>query len=1056
MLNRIIAWSLAYRPVVLALTALILIYGGLTASRLPVDVLPDLNRPVVTIMSEAHGLAPEEVETLVTLPIETSVNGATGVERVRSSSAPGLSIVHVEFGWETDVLVARQIVNERLGQLRSQLPPDIVPSLAPISSVMGEIMLISLTSKSGKTDALQLRNVADWTVRPRLLSISGVSQVIVLGGGRKQYHVLIDPAKLRQFGVSLSAVERAVEGGNLNTTGGFVERSGREYLVRNLGRSLSPEDIARTAIEARNGVPITVGQVARVVAAPQVKRGDASANGQTAVILNVQKQPGANTLNLTAKIETALADIRRNLPEDIVVNDRLFRQAGFIENAIGNVVHALRDAAILVAIVLFLFLLNVRTTFITLTAIPLSFLVTAMVFKQFEIGVNTMTLGGLAVAIGELVDDAIVDIENVFRRLRENAHSPSPRPALEVVYEASREVRNSIVYATIIVCLVFLPLFALPGMEGRLFAPLGVAYIVSLLASLLVSLTLTPVLASYLLPRSKAILHQEKDSPLVRWLKARDEKLVRWSLKHPGTVLSGASVLFVLAIAAVPFMGREFLPPFNEGSMTINLLARPGTSLTESNVLGLAAEKLLMKVPEVREVGRRTGRAELDEHAEGVHSSEIEVELHEGRPKAEVLADMRQKLGTLPGVTFTLGQPISHRLDHLLSGVRAQLAVKLFGSDLPTLRAKAEEVRRAMASVPGVVDLTVEKQVEIPQVQVRLLPDALARYGLQSGAVAESLEVALLGKVAGQVLEGQRAYDVVVRFDDANRGDIEAIRNALIDTPGGAKIPLSSVAQIQEGFGPNVVVRENVARRIVISANVAGRDLNSVVAEAQNAIRTQVTLPEGYFVEYGGQFEAQQAAQRLILTLSALALVAIFLTLNMALGHWRAAAQVMVNIPLAIIGGVLAVYWSGGVLSIASLIGFISLFGITSRNGIMMISHYLHLMREEGEGWTPDMIVRGSLERLVPVLMTALTAGLALVPLALSQGEPGREILQPLAVVVLGGLITSTLLDQLVTPALFWKYGKPVADQVLGERASEGNSAPPETPARAFPISHSV
>jgi CzcA family heavy metal efflux pump len=1055
MLNKIIAWALAHRSIVVALMALVLIYGGVTTAQLPVDVLPDLNRPVVTIMSEAHGLAPEEVETLVTLPIETAMNGATGVERVRSSSAPGLSIVYVEFAWGTDIYIDRQVVNEKLGQLGSQLPADVVPSLSPVSSVMGEIMLISLSSKGNKTDPLQLRTLADWVVRPRLLSVTGVSQVIALGGGRKQYQVLIDPVKLRQFGVSLQAVTEAVEQSNINTTGGFIERGGREYLVRNLGRAITPDDIARTAIESRNGVPITVGQVAEVVAGAQVKRGDASANGAPAVILNIQKQPGANTLLLTEKVDAAIADIRANLPADVEINEHLFRQANFIETAIENVIHALRDAGILVAIVLFLFLLNFRTTIITLTAIPLSFLVCAIVFKQFGIGVNTMTLGGLAVAIGELVDDAIVDIENVFRRLRENAHSPNPRPALQVIYEASREVRNSIVYATVIVCLVFLPLFALSGMEGRLFAPLGVAYIVSLVASLVVSLTVTPVMASYLLPKSKAIMNAEVDSPLVRWLKARDEKLLRWTLKRPMPVLAGAGVLVLLALGATPFLGREFLPPFNEGSVTINLLAQPGTSLEESNRLGLAAEKLLMQVPEVTQVGRRTGRAELDEHAEGVHSSDIELQLKEGRAKDVVLAEIRDKLGTLPGVTFNLGQPISHRLDHLLSGVRAQLAVKVFGSDLPTLRAKAEEVRRTMSSVPGVVDLNVEKLVEIPQVQVRLNRDALARYGLRSGAVSEALEIAMLGKTTGNVLEGQRAYDVVVRFNDAARGDVRAIGSTLIDTPGGAKIPLSSVASVEEGFGPNSIMRENVQRRMVISANVAGRDMNSVVQEIQSKVRREVPMPQGYFVEYGGQFEAQQSAQRLILSLSILSLIGIFMVLNMALGHPRAAAQVMVNIPLAVIGGVLAVYLTGGVLSIASLIGFISLFGITSRNGIMMISHYIHLIKEEGEDWTEQMIIRGSLERLVPVLMTALTAGLALIPLAISKGAPGREILQPLAVVVLGGLITSTLLDQLVTPALFWKYGKPVGDKAIREReihkkAVESGRLPEDPDAHLF------
>lgn len=1039
MLNKIIAWALAHRPIVMALAAMILVYGGITTANLPVDVLPDLNRPVVTIMTEANGLAPEEVETLVTLPIETAMNGASGVERVRSSSAPGLSIVYVDFAWGTDIYTDRQIVNEKLGQSQSQMPAGVTPQLAPISSVMGSIMLISMSSKDGKTDPLQLRTLADWVVRPRLLSVPGVAQVINIGGGRKQLQVLIDPQKLRQYNVSLQEVSNAVTQSNVNTTGGWIDRGGKEYLVRNLGRAQTPADIAATAIQSTNGVPITVGQVAQVIAGAQLKRGDGSANANPAVILNIEKQPGANTLQLTGTVDKALDDIQKSLPADVVINKQIFRQSNFIESAVSNVEEALRDAGILVTIVLFLFLLNFRTTAITLTAIPLSFLVTAIIFKQFGIGVNTMTLGGLAVAIGELVDDAIVDVENVFRRLRENAQEKHPRPSLQVIYEASREVRNSIVFATLIVALVFIPLFALSGMEGKLFAPLGIAYIVSLIASLFVSLTVTPVMASYLLPKSKAILHVEKDSALVRWLKKIDTRLLHWTLRRPMPILVAAGLLFVAAMATTPFMGKEFLPSFNEGSLTINMLAQPGTSLDESNRLGTAAELLLKQIPEVTETGRRTGRAELDEHAEGVHSSEIEVELKAGRPKEVVLADVRQKLGTIPGVTLNIGQPISHRLDHLLSGVNSQLAVKVFGPDLPTLRAKAEEVRQAMAGVAGIVDLKTEKLVEIPQIQIRMKRDALARYGLQSGAVSEALETAMLGRESGIVLEGQRSYDVLVRFNDASRGDINAIRNALIDTPGqngqpGAKIPLSSVADIEEGFGPNAIMRENVQRRIVISANVAGRDLAGVVSDVQAKVKSSVQMPPGYFVEYGGQFEAQQSASRLIMFLSLFSLVAIYLVLQMALGHPRAALQVMVNIPLAIIGGIIAVYLTGGVLSVASLVGFISLFGITSRNGIMMISHYQHLMREEGENWTEHMIVRGSLERLVPVLMTALTAGLALIPLALAKGASGKEILQPLAVVVLGGLTTSTLLDQVVTPALFWRFGKPVGDKIIAER----------------------
>ncbi|MDQ3685816.1 MAG: efflux RND transporter permease subunit [Acidobacteriota bacterium] len=1001
---------------------------------MPVDVFPDLNKPTVTILTEAGGLAPEEVETLVTFPVETLMNGAPGVERVRSQSGIGLSMVYVEFGWGTDIYRNRQLVSERLIQAREQLPEGIQPSMGPISSIMGEIMLVAVHAHDGATSPLDVRTLADWTIRPRLMTIPGVAQVINIGGGVKQYQALVSPERLKQFGITIEDVATALEKSNVNTTGGFVDAQSQEYLVRNLARFYSIDELKNTVVAYRGQTAIRLGDVANVEFGAAIKRGDAGADGEPAVIMSIQKQPGASTLELTEKIDAAVKELQATMPSGVEINAQLFRQASFIESSIDNVIEALRDGAILVVIVLFLFLLNFRTTFITLTAIPLSFVVTFLVFYFLGVSINTMTLGGLAVAIGELVDDAIVDVENVFRRLRENRGLPKPRPALEVIYHASLEIRSSIVYATIIVALVFIPLFALTGVEGRLLAPLGLAYITALVASLIISLTVTPVLASYLLPRMKAMAH-DKEGFLVRFLKRWDERLLHRTLRHPFVVIGGASVLFIAAAATLPFVGTSFLPEFNEGTLTINVLAQPGTSLSESNRIGQIAERLTLSVPEVKSTGRRTGRAELDEHAEGVHYTEIDVDLKESdRPREEVVHDIRDKLALIPGITTNIGQPISHRIDHLQSGVRAQIAVKLFGDDLGTLRAKAEEIRNVMTTVQGATDVAIEKQVLIPQVRFNVNRTAAAQYGLAPGEIAETLETALNGKKVSEAVEGQRRYDVIVRFDDASRGNLDALRNVTVDTPGGSQIPVSAVADIENLPGPNQVLRENTQRRIVVASNVAGRDLGSVVLEMQSRIGAQVQLPEGYFIEYGGQFQAQADATKRLSVLTLFSLVAIFFLLLKALGDWRSALQVMINIPLALIGAVFALLITGGVFSIATLVGFISLVGITSRNGIMMISHYIHLMREEGEDFTEAMIVRGSLERLVPVLMTALTAGLSLVPLAIAAGAPGKEILHPLAVVVLGGILTSTLLDQLVTPAVFYKFGKPIADRVIRER----------------------
>ncbi|HVK40116.1 MAG TPA: efflux RND transporter permease subunit [Candidatus Kapabacteria bacterium] len=1032
MFDRIIQFSLNNRLFVVALAALLLVYGAYVIVNLPVDVLPDLNRPTVTIMTEAEGYAPEEVEALVSRPLEVAMNGAPGVERVRSVSGIGLSIIYVEFGWDTDIYLDRQLVNERLQSASAQMPEGIVPQLGPISSVMGQIMLVGLSADT--TSPMTLRTLADFTIRQRLLTIPGIAQVIPIGGDVKQFQVVVSRDRMKAFGVSIDEIEKAARESNLNTTGGYVESGAEEYLIRNIARASTIEDIRATVVRSVNGVPVTIGDVADVQLGARTKRGDASMNGRRAVILGIEKQPNANTVELTEKVETALAELRPSLPPDVVVNPGLFKQSTFIEAAIGNVEEALRDGAILVTIVLFLFLLNFRTTAITLTAIPLSFVITAIVFQLFDVSINTMTLGGLAVAIGELVDDAIVDVENVFRRLRENRASPNPRPALAVIYRASSEVRNSIVYATVLVVLVFVPLFALGGIEGRIFAPLGIAYITSIIASLFVSLTVTPALASYLLPNSKAIAQAEREGWLVRQLKRADRRLLDYTLAHSGRIMWGAGVLFAASLVLLPFFGSEFLPPFNEGSLTINVLQRPGTSLSESNRIGVLVERLLMQVPEVESVGRRTGRAELDEHAEGVHYSELDVDVKEsGRPREAVLQDIRAQLAVVPGVITSVGQPISHRLDHLLSGVRAQIAVKLFGPELAPLRAKAEEIRVAMATVPGVVDLSVEPQTLIPQVPIVIDRVAAARYGLTPGDVAEQLEASLGGESVSEVLEGQNTYSVVVRTDSVTRSTVDGIRGIFLQSHEGLQIPVSEVAHVAPGQGPNQILHENGQRRIVVQANVAGRSLGEVVEEMQRAVAERVELPQGYYITYGGQFEAQQDASRLLGILSLFSLAAMFMVLYSHFRSSRIVIQVLLNIPLALIGSLVAIAVTDRVISIASIVGFITLTGIASRNGIMMISHYIHLVREEGEGFTKEMIVRGSLERLVPVLMTALTAGLALIPLVMAQGEPGKEILFPVAVVILGGLVSSTLLDIVVTPAVFWRFGKPALDRYLAQ-----------------------
>jgi CzcA family heavy metal efflux pump len=1037
MLNKIIQWSLNNRLLVIIGAVALLVYGGIAALRSPVDVFPDLTAPTVTVLTESHGLAPEEVESLVTLPIESAMNGTAGVFRVRSNSAIGISIVFVEFVFDTDIYRARQLVTEKLQQVR--LPAGVTPPvLGPISSTMGEIMLISMMST--KTSPMELRSLADWVVRPRLLGVTGVSQVMIIGGEKKQFQVLIDPAKLADYGLSLDEVTKAVGASNANAAGGFLQQSNEEFLIRGRARIFSTGDLENSVIAVRNGAPILVKNVAEVKAAATLKRGDGSFNMKPAVVATIQKQPNANTLEVTEQIETILATLKASLPPDVLIDTKAFQQADFIKRAIGNVNRALIEGGILVTVVLFLFLWNFRTTFISLTAIPLSLITAILAMSYFGISINTMTLGGLAIAIGELVDDAIVDVENVFRRLKQNAQLPKPEPVTAVIFKASSEIRNSIVFATLIIVLVFLPLFSLSGFEGRMFAPLAFAYIISVAASLVVALTVTPVLCYFLLRRAD-VLHDEKDSRLVTWLKRRYARLLDWTLRHPFKIIGSSAVMLAVALVMFPLMGREFLPPFNEGTLNINANLPPGTSLQESNRIGNIIEKVLHDVPEIVSTTRRTGRAELDEHAAGVNTSEIEVVTKEGdRKHSAVMEEIRQKLAQIPGVEAEVGQPISHRIDHLLSGTRAQIAIKLFGPDLATLRTKANEIRGAMAAVPGIVDLLVEPQVGVPQVQVNLNRRAAAAVGLRADDLTKSVEVAFNGEAVSQVLEEQRTYDVFVRFNDSARQSVESISRTLVDTPTGAKVPIGQVAEVRTDQGPNTINRENVQRRIIIQANVAERDLGSVIGDVRGAIGSQVALPQGYFVQYGGQFEAQEKASRQITLLSILAVGGIFLLLYIALKQVRSALLVMANLPLALIGGVVMVFLSGGTLSIASLVGFITLFGIATRNGIMLISHYQHLMEEEGIGFR-EAIVQGSMERLSPILMTALVTGVGLIPLALSAGEPGREIQQPMAVVILGGIVSSTFLNMIVIPALYLKYGEAVAAAPARDYPHEGEAA---------------
>ena len=1050
MLNAVIRFALRQRLLVIAVALFLTGYGTWQILVMPIDVFPDLNRPRVVIMTEAPGMAPEEVESLITFPIETTMNGANGVEAVRSTSGVGISVIYVEFAYGTDIYTDRQIVAERMQMVQDRLPRGIAPQLAPISSIMGQILMLGLWSDDPEADPMELRTTADWVVRQRLLTIPGVSQVFTMGGERKQFQVLVDPDAMVRYGVTLFDVETAVTLSNENGTGGYLDRQGpSELLVRSLGRLKSIEELQKVPVTIRDGRPVLLSQVAEVIEGAQVKRGDSSAfarvidsNGKSqwrggpAVVLTINKQPGADTRSVTDSVMLALEELRPTLPSGTQVST-VYSQKSFIDRAIENVVEALRDGGILVVIILFVFLLNLRTTFITLTAIPLSLVMTAIVFAIFGLSINTMTLGGIAVAMGELVDDAIVDVENIFRRLKENRGATNPLSPLLVVFRASAEVRRSIVYSTIIVVLVFVPLFALGGMEGKLFAPLGVAYIVSILASLVVSLTVTPVLSYWLIGRNKRSGH-EADGFVLRGLKHVGSIVIRFSLAVPRFNVCATLLLVALAGIFLARLENDFLPPFNEGTIQLNVVLPPGTSLAASNNIARTVEESLKEIDDVHRFARRTGRAELDEHAEGVNMSEMIIELDPESPRSreQQLDEIREAMHEIPGVVTAVEQPLAHLISHMLSGVKAQIGIKVYGDDLDLLRQKAEAIKAEMESVPGVKDALIEPQVIIPQLRIELDRDRLLQYGLTVEAVNDYIQTAMNGKVVSEILDGMRTFDLLVRMKNEYRENIDELKRLSIQLPEGGMLPLSGLANIYEAGGPNSVSRENVRRRVVIQCNVADRGVVDVVNDIQTMIKPIVaTLPTGYFVEYGGQFQSQKSASRVIGVLFVISLLGVFMVLYTLFRSVNLVLQVMSALPMAFIGAVAALVLTGQTLTIAAMVGFISLAGIASRNGILLLQHYLHLVEHEGESFNKSMIVRGGLERLAPVLMTSLTAGIGLVPLVLAAGEAGKEILYPVATVILGGLITSTMLDFLVRPALFLLFGMKAAEKAL--RASK-------------------
>ena len=1026
--------SLANRLLVIIASLVLMGYGAYTLTRTPVDVFPDLNKPTVTIMTEAGGMAAEEVEQLITFPLETTMNGLPGVESVRSVSSAGLSFVYVTFDWTTDIFRARQMVAERLSSMEEGLPPGVVPRMGPISSIMGEIMQIAIPIDTAKISPMQVREYADWVLRPRLMAIAGVAQVIPIGGEVRQFQVQPNTVRMAELGISHDQLEGALKGYSSNTSGGFLELNGREYLIRNLGRTSRLDDLKNLALTARNGQPVLLRQIAEVTFAPAIKRGDAGFEGKPAVILGIQKQPTADTIQLTRNIEAAVEDLKKSLPAGMEAPKVTFRQASFIESSISTLQGKLIGASVFVAVILFFFLGTLRPTVIALTAIPVSIFMTALVFKYYGLSINTMTLGGLAIAIGGLVDDAVVGVENVLRRLKEDRakHHDHRMHPIELVAHATMEVRSAILYATIIIVLVFLPLFALPGMEGRLFVPLGIAFIVSTLASLVVSVTVTPVLSFYLLPRMKSLDHG--DTKLLAWLKASYSRSLQAVLNHPRAALAAGAAAILVAAIAVPFFPKTFLPPFNEGTLLVGLRLNPGVTLAESSDLARQAEVLVKAVPEVIHVGRRSGRAELDEHAEGVHVSELDVGLKPAseltRSMGEISADIRSRLANLPAA-IAVGQPISHRIDHMLSGVRSQIAIKIFGDDLDTLRGQADVLRGKIAAIPGIADLEIEKQVLAPQIKVRVDYAAAAQYGVPTPQILATLQSLVEGEKVAQIVEGSRRFALVVRLPESSRS-IEGLGQILLETPNG-RIPLSRIATIEDGDGPNQVSRDDGKRRIVISANAQGRALSEIVEDIRKVVG-ETKLPEGYFVTLGGQFQAQEEASRLVGLLSIVSLVLMFVVLFSRYKSVTLSALIMANIPLALVGAVLGLWISGQPLSVAALIGFITLAGISVRNGILKVSHYINLMRMEGESFDDKMILRGSLERLSPVLMTALVTAFALAPLLFEAERPGTEILHPVAVVIFSGLISSTLLDTFLTPAMFWLFGRKDVERLMADR----------------------
>src|SRR5262245_189872 len=1033
-MKRLIQWSIDHHWMVMVFSTLLLLGGIWSATEMPVDVFPDLTAPTVTILTEGHGMAPEEMESLVTFPLESAINGASNVRRVRSATALGVAVVWVEFDWGTDIFLARQVVAEKLALVAGTLPPQAErPVLAPVSSIMGEILFFAISSDA--QDPLELRTIADTVVRRRLLAVPGVSQVTPIGGAERQYQVIAHPERLRANHISLTELLDSVRGASENTSAGVYTEGPQEYVLQAVGRVRNPEEIGESVIALRGGRSVLIRDVADVREGGAFKRGEGSRSGKPAVIVGVQKQPGANTIELTGRLDRELDRLQQELPKGMTIDRKIFRQADFIEVAVDNVVRALRDGGILVIIVVLLFLANLRAAAITLTAMPLSLAAAILVLRAFGATINTMTLGGMAIAIGALVDDAIIDVENVVRRLRENRAKPADeqRPSADIVRDATLEIRTSIVFATIIIVLVFLPIFGLAGVEGRLLTPLAFAYIVSLLASLIVAIVVTPALSYAFLPRARSI-ERGHDGWLARTLKSRFAKGLPRALNHPIVVTAVSAALLVVAVIALTRAGAAFLPEFHEGSLTVQANMLPGTSLAKSDEIGRRVEQIMLAEPEVVATARRTGRAELDEHVQGVEAAEIDVGLREtGRPRAELLAALRRGFSTLPGTNVTIGQPISHRIDHMLSGTRANIAVKVFGDDLGSLRRLGERVRQAVSHVPGVVDLSLEQQMDVPTVRFVLNRTAIARYGLHANDVGEAVETAFAGATVGRIFDRGTAFDLIVKFDSSSSVDFERIADLPIDTPAARQVPVRLLADVRREEGPNMVLRENVQRRIVISCNVAGRDLGSVVDDIRSSVAQSVPMPAGYRVEYGGQFESQQSASRRLGVLFVAVIAGLFMLLVLAFGRARDAVIVMVNLPLALMGGVVGVFLAGGALSVASMIGFITLFGIATRNGIMLVSHIQHLMNEEGVTDFRQAVERGAQERLIPILMTAMAAGLALIPLALGGGKSGSEIQTPMAIVILCGLMTSTLLNMVVVPTMYLRYGRP-ADMPYRQR----------------------